>query len=153
LRKATTWTLRAAGLLLPLVWAVGAGADQYCSEVPGLRTVWSADYSGDNEDTCFYTCSVTSRTELWCWTPDDREPPPYYAAAAADASSAPSDAVSFTADPVAVSCGLTIIDNGDASETYTVSKEKPKGDGKWGSCEASARDLCCVGWYGPCEYD
>jgi hypothetical protein len=161
LSKPTTWTLRAAGLLLPLLCAAGAdampGDGGYCTEVETVRTVWSAGYSWETPTSCFYSCTLTDRTEWTCWAPDtDPGPIPYTPAAASDAAAAAPGAESFTAGPGVVSCSWRIVTTGDASDTYTVTKEKSKGDGMGGdqassTCEPSAPELCCEGWYGVCE--
>lgn len=148
MRKATTWILRAAGVLLPLLCAAGTGAtDDYCYEAQVRRTVWSAPFEKETDTSCLYTCTVTSQTAWTCWVPDppDREPLPYRASRA---PRAPSSA----AAPGAVPCSWRIVNNGDATETYTVSREKPKGDGAQGfECEKSAPELCCEGWSGVCD--
>jgi hypothetical protein len=81
---------------------------------------------------------VTDETRWTCWV-FEPDPIPYAAAAGLE---------SFTADPGPQMCGLVPISTGDASDTYTVPKDKPKGGEQW--CPPPDPSICCDWWYGAC---
>ncbi len=169
MRKVTTWTLRAAGLLLPLLCAAGAdampGGGDFCTEEQILRTVNGMTFDGEGTSVCHWSCNVTDQTRWTCWE-QDRDPLQYSTAATrlepipnrADAPGVapiPNRAagrrlVPITAVPGALMCTLHVVSTGDASDTYTVPKEKPKGGESW--CSEPDHSICCEGWYGACSY-
>ena len=154
MRKATTWALRAAGLLLPLLCAAGAdampGGGDFCTEEPVLRIVRGMTFDGEvTTGVCHYSCEVTDvwRWTCWGW---ERDPIQNNAAAPGLESTADAGPESFTAGPGPQMCGLVPVSTGDASDTYTVPKDRPKGGESW--CPEPNHAICCEDWYGACSY-
>jgi hypothetical protein len=157
-RKAMTmtWTLRAAGLVLPLVCAAGAqalpaGDGDFCTEEQVQRTVQSNSFDGESAGTCHYTCQVTDRIRWTCWV-WEREPLPYSTAAprlqAIPTRSAAPGLEPFTAAPGAKACALVPVSTGDSSDSYTIPKDKPKGAE---GCPGPDSTMCCEDWGGACS--